>query len=136
MDENWYAVEYEVREQLRRARTGMLRDPYLMEPYLQDAVRREQIAEARRQAAREHAFRRAASSRTRHRWWAIIQRLVQATALVIALSLTSGRVVAIGVDVSPVVVGAAVPVHWGAIPAAGKDYASQRAEADTKGALR
>ena len=80
MDENWYAVEYEVREQLRRARTGMLRDPYLMDPYIQEAVRREHIAEALREAARESALRRAASESTPSRSRAVIQRLAQAAA--------------------------------------------------------
>src|SRR5262247_1412576 len=80
MDENWYAVEQEVREQIRKARVAMWRDPYLLEPHLQDALRREHIAEARRQALREHLLLRPAASRIRSRCWAVIQRLVQATA--------------------------------------------------------
>jgi hypothetical protein len=92
MDENWYAVEEEIREQLRKAWVGMWSDPYLMDPYIQEALRREHIAKARRQAAvRARLAPHAAPSRLRSRCWALVQRLA-----LVAASLRPKRRIAGG----------------------------------------
>ena len=80
MDENWYAVEHDVREQLRKAWIAMWRDPYLMDSYMQEALRRQHVAEALRTAATQRHLRRADPAGTRRSRWAVMQWLAQAAA--------------------------------------------------------